>query len=61
MEFKKFAIFKNNRKNKETQPDYNLVLKGENGKTLYAAGAWINEGSNGKYFGGVMSDEFKIS
>ncbi len=44
-----FSIFKNTRKEKETQPDYTLSAKiGE--QFIEIGSAWLKEGKTGKYF-----------
>lgn len=45
-----FKAFKNTRKTKETDPDYNLVVFKENDEGIENIGAcWIKEGRNGKF------------
>ena len=53
----KIAIFKNNKKEKETQPDYTGTVNVE-GKE-YSVSLWIKEGKSGKFFGGQIQEPFK--
>jgi hypothetical protein len=50
-----FSLFKNNRKEKETHPDYagSIMI---NGKEHYL-NAWLKEGKNGKFFSGSVGKE----
>jgi hypothetical protein len=50
-----FSLFKNNRKEKETHPDYagSIMI---NGKEHYL-NAWLKEGKNGKFFSGSIGKE----
>lgn len=52
-----FAIFKNSKKEKETQPDYTMSIKvGEEYVTV--AGLWLKEGKTGKFFSGKFSEPY---
>lgn len=42
------TIFKNNRKEKDTHPDYNGTVMV--GGVLYYINLWVKEGQNGKFF-----------
>lgn len=53
----KIAIFKNNKKEKETQPDYTGTVNVE-GKD-YSVSLWIKEGKAGKFFAGSIQEPFK--
>jgi hypothetical protein len=50
-----FSLFKNNRKEKETHPDYagSIMI---NGKEHYL-NAWLKDGKNGKFFSGSVGKE----
>jgi hypothetical protein len=50
-----FSLFKNNRKEKETHPDYagSIMI---NGKEHYL-NAWLKDGKNGKFFSGSIGKE----
>jgi len=50
-----FSLFKNNRKEKETHPDYagSIMI---NGKEYYL-NAWLKEGKNGKFFSGSVGKQ----
>ena len=50
-----FSLFKNNRKEKETHPDYagSVMI---NGKEHYL-NAWLKDGKNGKLFSGSIGKE----
>ena len=53
----KVVIFKNNKKEKETQPDYTGTVNVE-GKD-YSVSLWIKEGKAGKFFSGKIQEPFK--
>lgn len=53
----KIVIFKNNKKEKETQPDYTGTVNVE-GKD-YSVSLWIKEGKAGKFFAGGIQEPFK--
>ena len=53
----KVVIFKNNKKEKETQPDYTGTVNVE-GKD-YSVSLWIKEGKAGKFFAGSILEPFK--
>ena len=53
----KVVIFKNNKKEKETQPDYTGTVNVE-GKD-YSVSLWIKEGKAGKFFAGGIQEPFK--
>jgi len=42
------ALFKNDRKSKDHQPDYKGTITLADGSTLQIAG-WVSQGANGKY------------
>lgn len=42
------ALFKNERKSKDTQPDYKGTLCLPDGSTVQLGG-WVTQGANGKY------------
>jgi hypothetical protein len=50
-----FSLFKNNRKEKPTHPDYagSVMI---NGKEHYL-NAWLKDGKNGKFFSGSIGKE----
>ena len=50
-------IFKNNYKEKETQPDYKgkIDVKGEE----FDIALWIKEGKNGKFFSAQISEPYQ--
>jgi len=50
-----FVLFKNDRKEKETQPDYTGKVTLEDGTEKRLA-AWIKDGKNGKFMSGKISD-----
>ena len=50
-----FSLFKNERKEKETQPDYTGSGKDLNGNAIQVA-AWLKEGKNGKYMSCKLSE-----
>lgn len=53
-----FAIFKNNDKKSDKQPDYTISVKvGE--KYVTAGGAWLKEGKSGKFFSCKLSETYK--
>lgn len=55
---KSFAIFKNNKKEKEAHPDYTISAKvGEEYVTI--GGAWIKEGKSGKFFSCKLSNTYE--
>jgi len=55
MQLTNFSIFKNLKKEKESQPDYTITTKiGEEYKTIGAG--WIKEGKNGKYISCKVDD-----
>ena len=57
-QIKSFAIFKNNKKEKETHPDYTISAKvGEEYVTI--GGAWLKEGKSGKFFSCKLSAPYK--
>lgn len=59
----KFLIFKNNRKEKENQPDYNVMAKNERGDLEKVGACWLREvkgkvdsqGKPAKYFSCQMN------
>ena len=53
----KIAVFKNNKKEKETQPDYTGTVNVE-GKD-YSVSLWIKEGKAGKFFAGKVQEPYK--
>lgn len=53
----KVVIFKNSKKEKETQPDYTGTVNVE-GKD-YSVSLWIKEGKAGKFFAGSIQEPFK--
>ena len=53
----KAVIFKNNKKEKDTQPDYNGTINVE-GKE-YTISLWIKEGKAGKFFSGSIKEPYK--
>ena len=53
-----FAIFKNNEKKNDKQPNYTISVKvGE--KYVTAGGAWLKEGKTGKFFSCKLSETYK--
>ena len=53
-----FAIFKNNEKKNDKQPDYTISVKvGE--KYVTAGGAWLKEGKTGKFFSCKLSESYQ--
>jgi hypothetical protein len=62
MSISNFAIFKNTKKEKETQPDYTMsVNTGTKEQPQYTdvAGIWLKEGKNGKFMSGMMKTPFQ--
>lgn len=58
MNIKNFAIFKNDKKEKDNQPDYTISAKiGESYVTI--GGAWVKQGKSGKFFSCKLSDTYK--
>ena len=53
-----FAIFKNNNKKKEIEPDYNISVK-VGDKYVTAGGAWLKEGKSGKFFSCKLGESYK--
>ena len=53
----KVVIFKNNKKEKETQPDYTGTVN-LNGVD-FSVSLWIKEGKAGKFFAGSIQEPFK--
>lgn len=53
----KVVIFKNNKKEKETHPDYTGTVNVE-GKD-YSVSLWIKEGKSGKFFAGNIQEPYK--
>jgi hypothetical protein len=51
------VIFKNNKKEKDTHPDYTGSINVE-GKD-YSVSLWIKEGKAGKFFSGKIQEPFK--
>ena len=51
------VIFKNNKKEKDTHPDYTGSINVE-GKE-YSVSLWIKEGKAGKFFSGKIQEPFK--
>lgn len=51
------VIFKNNKKEKDTQPDYTGTVNVE-GKD-YSISLWIKDGKAGKFFAGKIQEPFK--
>lgn len=58
MNIKNFAIFKNNKKEKETQPDYTISVKVDD-KYITAGGCWLKDGKTGKFFSCKLSNAYK--
>ncbi len=53
-----FSIFKNTRKEKETQPDYNMSAKV--GDEFVDIGAcWLKDGKSGKFFSCQLKKEYQ--
>ena len=52
------SIFKNNYKEKDTQPDYKGTCVLQDGTEQQVA-IWVKEGNNGKYFSMALSDVYK--
>ena len=53
-----FAIFKNNEKKNDKQPNYTISVKvGE--KYVTAGGAWLKEGKSGKFFSCKLGESYK--
>lgn len=52
-----FSLFKNEKKEKENQPDYSGTMTDENGK-VFRISAWVNtaKSSGTKYLGGLISE-----
>lgn len=50
-----FSLFKNNRKEKETHPDYagSIMIAGKE----HYLNAWLKDGKNGKFFSGSVGKE----
>ena len=48
----RFTLFKNNRKEKDTHPDYNGTINVDG--VEYYLNAWLKEGKNGKFFSGSI-------
>ena len=53
----KAVIFKNNKKEKDTHPDYNGTINVE-GKE-YTISLWVKEGKAGKFFSGSIKEPYK--
>ena len=51
------VIFKNNKKEKDTHPDYTGSINVE-GKE-YSVSLWVKEGKAGKFFSGKIQEPFK--
>lgn len=52
-----FAIFKNDNAT-GNQPQYRMVAKDEQGKSLTLASLWLKEHNGQKYYSGQMKEEF---
>ena len=50
------VIFKNNKKEKDTQPEYKGTVNVE-GKE-YEISLWVKEGKNGKFFSGTIKEPY---
>jgi len=51
------VIFKNNKKEKDTQPEYKGTVNVD-GKE-YEISLWVKEGKNGKFFSGKIQEPYK--
>lgn len=51
------VIFKNNKREKETHPEYNGTVNVE-GKE-YKISLWVKEGKNGKFFSGKIQEPYQ--
>jgi len=53
----KVIIFKNNKREKDTHPEYKGTINVE-GKD-YEISLWVKEGKNGKFFSGTIKEPYK--
>ena len=52
-----FTLFKNDKKDNDTKPDYVGPYKDKDGNiSKYEIAAWIKEGAKGKYLSGVIKE-----
>lgn len=51
------TIFKNTRKEKETQPEYRGEIKTPNGE-LFEISLWVKDGQKGKYFSAAVKEPY---
>lgn len=52
-----FHLFKNDKKTKETQPDYLISAKDESGAYKNVGGGWVKEMKNGRKYISCKVDE----